>query len=148
MERFSGKPYINIVKQQIRKEGLVLKTVINTVLAPQAIGPYCQAVKANGFLFLSGQIPLDPFTGQIVYGGIETQTSQVMNNIKAILDSEGLSFHNVVKTTVFIKDLNDFAKMNKIYGDYFGEEPPARSCVEVSRLPKDVLVEVEVIAVY
>ena len=125
-----------------------MKTVINTDRAPQAIGPYSQAIKANGFLFLSGQIPLDPISGQIVYGGTATQAYQVLNNIKAILEKEGLTFANAVKTTVFLKDINDFADVNKVYAEYFTEEPPARSCVEVARLPRDVQIEIEVIATY
>lgn len=125
-----------------------MKTIINTNLAPAAIGPYSQAVKVNGFLFVSGQIPIDPITGQIVYGGIETQTYQVMNNLKAILEQEGLSFASVVKTSVFLSNMNDFAKMNKIYGEFFTSEPPARACVEVSRLPRDVNVEIELVAAY
>ncbi len=125
-----------------------MKTVINTDRAPQAIGPYSQAIKANGFLFLSGQIPLDPISGQIVYGGTVMQTYQVLNNIKVILEKEGLTFANAVKTTVFLKDISDFADVNKVYAEYFMEEPPARSCVEVARLPRDVQIEIEVIAAY
>ncbi|SFL31143.1 RidA family protein [Pelosinus propionicus] len=124
-----------------------MKTVVNTDFAPQAIGPYSQAIKANGFLFVSGQIPLDPLTGQIVYGGIESQTYQVLNNLKAILEKEGLLFEHVVKTSVFLKDMEDFAAMNKVYAEYFKTEPPARACVQVARLPRDVSVEIEVIAV-
>jgi len=125
-----------------------MKAVIATDKAPQAIGPYSQAIRANGFLFVSGQIPLDPFTGQIVYGGIGMQTMQVFANLKAILEKERLTFANVVKATVFLADMNDFAEVNKLYGGYFTEDPPARACVEVSRLPRDVSVEIEVIAVY
>lgn len=125
-----------------------MKTVVSTDGAPQAIGPYSQAIKANGFLFLSGQIPLDSITGEIVSGGIEVQTAQVLNNIRAVLAQEGLTFENVVKATVFLKDMNDFATMNRIYGQYFATEPPARSAVQVARLPRDVSVEIEVIAAY
>ena len=125
-----------------------MKTVINTNGAPQAIGPYSQAIKANGFLFISGQIPLDPVSGQIVYGGVELETYQVLNNLKAILAHEGLTFENVVKTTVFLKDLEDFNTVNRVYSQYFTEEPPARACVQVAKLPKDVSVEIEAIAVY
>lgn len=125
-----------------------MKTLVNTDRAPQAIGPYSQAVKANGFLFVSGQIPLDPVTGQIVYGGIESQTHQVLTNLKAILEHEGLSFDHVVKAGVFLQDMNDFAYMNKIYGEYFTNPYPARACVQVARLPRDVSVEIEIIAVY
>lgn len=125
-----------------------MKTIIATSQAPQAIGPYSQAVKANGFLFASGQIPLDPVTGQMVYGGIAMQTRQVLANIKAILDKEGLTFANVVKATVFLQNMEDFAEFNKVYAEYFPAEPPARSTFQVARLPKDAGVEIEVIAVY
>ncbi|MEL7634161.1 MULTISPECIES: RidA family protein [Sporomusa] len=125
-----------------------MKTVISSDRAPQAIGPYSQAIKANGFLFVSGQIPLDPTTGQIVYGGIESQTYQVIANLRAILEKEGLTFANVVKTTVFLKDMEDFTVMNKVYAQAFADEPPARACVQVARLPRDVSVEIELIAVY
>ena len=125
-----------------------MKTVISTHEAPQAIGPYSQAIKANGFLFISGQIPLDPMTGEVVYGGIEMQTRQVLNNLKGILSKEGLSFANAVKTTVFLQDMNDFAAMNKIYAEYFETEPPARSTIQVAKLPRNVAVEIEMIAAY
>jgi len=125
-----------------------MKTIINTNGAPQAIGPYSQAIKANGFLFISGQIPLDPVSGQIVYGGVELQTYQVLNNLKAILAHEGLTFDNVVKTSVFLDDMEDFAVVNKVYAQYFTNEPPARACVQVARLPRDVSVEIEAIAAY
>lgn len=125
-----------------------MKTVISTSGAPGAIGPYSQAIKANGFLFVSGQIPLDPMTGQIVYGGIEQQTYQVLNNLKAILAHEGLTCDHVVKTSVFLKDLGDFDLVNKVYAQYFINEPPARACVQVAKLPRDVSVEIELIAVY
>ena len=125
-----------------------MKTVVSSDRAPQAIGPYSQAIKANGFLFISGQIPLDPVTGQIVYGGIENQTHQVLANLRAILERESLTFANVVKTSVFLKDMDDFALMNNVYSQYFIEEPPARACVQVAKLPRDVSVEIELIAVY
>lgn len=125
-----------------------MKTIVATNQAPQAIGPYSQAVKANGFLFLSGQIPLDPVTGQMVYGGIAVQTSQVLTNIKAVLAAEGLTMANVVKTTVFLQSMDDFAAMNKVYGEFFPSEPPARSTIQVGRLPKDAGVEIEAVAVY
>lgn len=124
------------------------KTIISTNEAPQAIGPYSQAVKANGFLFISGQIPIDPVTGEIVYGGAASQTHQVCANLKAILGVEGLSFDHVVKTTVFLSDMNDFHAMNEVYAQYFGKQPPARACVQVGKLPRDVSVEIEVIAAY
>ena len=125
-----------------------MKAVVSSDRAPQAIGPYSQAVKANGFLFASGQIPLDPITGQIVYGGIENQTHQVFANLRAILEKENLTFANVVKTTVFLKDMDDFTVMNKVYSQYFTDEPPARACVQVAKLPRDVSVEIELIAAY
>ncbi|MEN6413291.1 MAG: RidA family protein [Veillonellales bacterium] len=125
-----------------------MKTVVCSGQAPQAIGPYSQAIKANGFLFISGQIPLDSVSGQTVYGGIEPQTYEVLNNLRAILEQEKLTFSDVVKTTVFLQDMNDFAVMNKIYGQYFTQEHPARACVQVDRLPRNVLVEMELIAVY
>jgi len=125
-----------------------MKTIVATDQAPQAIGPYSQAVKANGFLFLSGQIPLDPVTGQLVYGGVAMQTRQSLVNIKAVLAKEGLTLENVVKTTVFLHDMNDFAAMNTVYAEFFPAEPPARSTVQVARLPKDAAVEIEVVAVY
>lgn len=125
-----------------------MKTVVNTIMAPQAIGPYSQAIKANGFLFVSGQIPLDPVSGQLAYGGIEVQTHQVLKNLGAILDQAGLTFADVVKTTVFIQDMNDFGQVNQVYAEYFKSEPPARACVQVARLPRDVGVEIELIAAY
>lgn len=119
---------------------------IQTDHAPKAIGPYSQAITANGFVFASGQIALDPKSMQIVEGGIIEQTERVMNNLKAVLEAAGSSFDRVVKTTVFLIDMNDFAEMNKVYGLFFGEVPPARSTVEVSRLPRGVRVEIDVIA--
>lgn len=120
-------------------------TVINTDKAPAAIGPYSQAIRLGGLLFTSGQIPLDA-SGQLVEGGIEEQTHQVFRNLEAVLEAAGASFSDVVKATVFMKDMNQFATVNGIYASYFGEHKPARSAVEVARLPKDVLVEIEVIA--
>ena len=122
-----------------------MKQVISTDKAPSAIGPYSQAIKANGFLFASGQIPVNPETGEIPEG-IEAQTEQSLKNVKAILEAEGLTPADVVKTTVFIQDMADFAKVNEIYAKYFTENPPARSCVEVAKLPKAVLIEIEIIA--
>ena len=119
---------------------------IHTEQAPAAIGPYSQAVKAGGFLYLSGQIPLDPQTMAVVPGCVACQTEQALKNMSAVLESQGLTTDDVVKTTVFIKDMNDFGLVNGIYAEYFTEPYPARSCVEVARLPKDVLVECEVIA--
>lgn len=125
----------------------MFKKVIAAAGAPKAIGPYSQAVKAGRFLFLSGQLPLDPETGNISGDGIETQTRQVIENIKSILASAGASLSDVVKTTVFLKDIGHFPEMNQVYQQYFATDAPARSCVEVSRLPKDVLIEIESIAI-
>lgn len=125
-----------------------MKTVISTPSAPAAIGPYSQAIKANGFLFLSGQIPLEPESGQIQAVDAVAQTKQVMANIEAILVSQGLTFADVVKTTIFLTDLVDFTRVNDAYGAYFKEEPPARSTVQVAALPKGAKVEIEVVAVY
>lgn len=122
------------------------KKVISTEKAPAAIGPYSQAIQIGKLLYTSGQIPIEPNSGQIVAGGIEGQAKQVFANLQAILEAAGADFADVVKTTVFIKDMNDFAKLNQIYALYFCEPFPARSCIEVARLPKDVLVEIEVIA--
>lgn len=119
---------------------------ISTDKAPAAIGPYSQAVIANGMLFTSGQIPLDPASGQVVEGGIKEQAHQVMKNLKALLDEAGTAFENVVKTTCFLADMGDFTAFNEVYSTYFTEKP-ARSCVAVKDLPKGVLVEVELIAV-
>jgi 2-iminobutanoate/2-iminopropanoate deaminase len=120
--------------------------VVATKQAPQAIGPYSQAIKAGGFLFSSGQIAIDPSTGQVIEGDVAAQTERVMKNLAAILQAAGLGLKNVVKTTVFLKSMGDFATMNEVYGRNFGEHRPARSTVEVARLPKDVLVEIDVIA--
>ena len=125
---------------------LTMKEIISTSNAPAAIGPYSQAVKAGNLLFISGQIPLDPATGTVVEGDVTVQATRVLENVKAILTEAGATFDNVVKTTVFLKDMNDFAAMNAVYGQYYAENCPARSAVEVGRLPKDVLVEIETIA--
>ncbi len=122
------------------------KRIVRTDAAPAAIGPYSQAVVANGFVFAAGQVPLDPNTGQIVSGDIRAQTKRVMENLKAVLAASGSSFDKVVKTTVFLRDLNDFGTMNEIYGEYFQESPPARSTVQVAKLPREAAVEIEVVA--
>lgn len=123
------------------------KQVITTAKAPGAIGPYSQGVIANrALVFTAGQIALDPATGQLVDGGIAVQTRRVLENLKAIVEAGGSDLSRVVKTTVFMKDLSEFAAMNEVYAEYFGEYPPARSTVEVSRLPKDVRVEIEAVA--
>lgn len=123
-----------------------MKTVIKTNQAPQAIGPYSQAIMLNDFLFASGQIAIDPSTNEMVEGNIEVQTHRVMKNIQNILAACDMDFSNVVKTTIFLTDLKNFGLVNDIYGKYFTQEPPARSCVEVSSLPKGALIEIEVIA--
>jgi 2-iminobutanoate/2-iminopropanoate deaminase len=123
-----------------------VKEIIKTELAPNAIGPYSQAVRANGFVFCSGQIPLDPQTGQFVEGGIRAQTEQVLRNLMAVLEAAGTSLDRVVKTTVFLSNLNDFGAMNEVYARFFDENCPARSTVEASRLPRDARVEIEAIA--
>lgn len=125
-----------------------MKKIISTDNAPKAIGPYSQAVEAGGFLFLSGQIPIVPATGEIVVGDVAIQTEQVLKNIEAVLVASGLSFEDVVKTTVFITDMNDFATINAVYAKAFTVNPPSRSCVQVARLPKDVQVEIETIAAF
>ena len=119
---------------------------IATDNAPAALGPYSQAIRANGMIYCSGQIPINPATGTIEAKTIEAQTAQSITNLKNVLAAAGSSLAKVVKTTVFIKDMNDFAALNKVYAELFGDTKPARSCVEVARLPKDVLVEIECIA--
>ena len=123
-----------------------MKEIISTTNAPAAIGPYSQAVKAGNRLFVSGQVPLDPATGAPVEATIQAQTTQSLNNLKAILAQAGATMDNVVKTTVFLKDMEDFAEMNRIYQTFFAADCPARSAVQVAKLPKDVLVEIEAIA--
>ncbi len=123
-----------------------MKEIISTPNAPAAIGPYSQAVRWNGLVYCSGQIPLDPATGQLVEGGIEEQTVRVLENLRAVLEAAGASFETVLKTTIFVKDLGDFAKVNEIYGRYFAVNPPARATVEAARLPRDVRVEIEAVA--
>jgi 2-iminobutanoate/2-iminopropanoate deaminase len=123
-----------------------MREVVSTKDAPQAIGPYSQAIKANGFVFTSGQIAIDPATQQVVAGDVGAQTDRVLRNVSAILEAAGSGLGKVVRSTVFLKDMNDFSAMNQVYGKYFNAAPPARSTVEVARLPKDVLVEIDVIA--
>jgi 2-iminobutanoate/2-iminopropanoate deaminase len=124
-----------------------MKQIINTEQAPKAIGPYSQAVKGNGFLFVSGQLPVDKDSGEIVSGGIEAQTRQSLEHIRVILGAAESSLAHVVKTTVYLKDMNDFAAMNGVYATYFTKDCPARACIQVARLPKDAMVEIEVVAV-
>jgi 2-iminobutanoate/2-iminopropanoate deaminase len=123
-----------------------MKDIVTTDRGPKPIGPYSQGVKANGMLYLSGQVALDPKTNEMLIGGIRQQTERVLENIKGILEAAGSNLHHVIKTTVFLKDMNDFPQMNEVYGRYFPAAPPARSTVQVARLPKDALVEIEVIA--
>ena len=122
------------------------RVVVRTEAAPRAVGPYSQAVWAGDLLFCAGQIPLDPATGQMVTGGVVAQTQRVLENVQAVLASQGLTLANVVKTTVFLSDMELFGAMNEVYGKYFPLDPPARSTVEVARLPKEALVEIEVVA--
>jgi 2-iminobutanoate/2-iminopropanoate deaminase len=124
----------------------VEKKVVQTEEAPKAIGPYSQAIQAGNFLFLSGQIPLDPKTGELVKGDIRKQTQRVLENIKGVLESQGLGMDNVVKATIFLKDIGNFNQVNEVYGTYFPSSPPARSTVEVSKLPRDADIEIEVVA--
>ena len=123
-----------------------MRDVIITKEAPQAIGPYSQAIRANGFVFTSGLIAIDPVTQQLITGDVAAQTDRVLKNLSAILTAAGSGLDRVVRTTVFLKNMSDFADMNQVYGRYFTYNPPARSTVEVARLPKDVLVEIDVIA--
>lgn len=123
-----------------------MRDVISTAEAPKAIGPYSQAIKANGLIFVSGQIAVDPVTNTLVTGDVALQTERVLKNLRGILSAAGSSLDRVVRSTVFLKNMNDFAAMNQVYGSYFPSAPPARSTVEVARLPKEVLVEIDVIA--
>jgi 2-iminobutanoate/2-iminopropanoate deaminase len=124
----------------------VEKEIILSKKAPAAVGPYSPALKVGNLIFASGQIPIDPKTGKMIEGDIEAKTRMVLENLKAVLGPYSISLENVVKTTIFLKDMNNFSRVNKVYGEYFKEEFPARSCVEVSRLPKDAEIEIEVIA--
>ncbi len=124
-----------------------MREVIATNDAPKAIGPYSQAIKANGFVFVSGQIPLDPATQELIHGDVAAQTERVLQNLSGILKAAGSSMQQVVRCGVFLKSMSDFAEMNEVYSRHFTQNPPARSTVEVARLPKDVLVEIDVIAV-
>ena len=124
-----------------------MKKIISTTDAPVAVGPYSQAVRAGSTVYCAGQIPLDPKSGQIVSGGIDAQTRRVLDNITAVLKAEGLTFDNIVKTTIFLTNLADFQTVNEIYASYFNQQPPARSTVQVPALPKGANIEIEVIAV-
>ena len=122
------------------------KKVVQSEAAPKALGPYSQAIVAGGMVYCAGQIPLDPATGQVVPGGIAEQTHQVLKNLRAVLRAAGSDLDRAVKTTVFLKSMDSFAAMNEVYGTYFGDQAPARSTIEVARLPRDVMVEIEVVA--
>ena len=136
------------LKKFYRKKGSSnMKNIISTDKAPAAIGPYSQAIEVNNIVFTSGVIPINPATGELVIGTIEEQAEQAIGNLAALLKESGVAMENVVKTTVFIKDMNDFAKVNEVYAKYFTSQFPARSCVEVARLPKDVLIEIEAIGI-
>lgn len=124
-----------------------MKEVISTDKGPKAIGPYSQAIKAGGFVFTAGQVAFDPATGQLVEGDVARQTARVLDNLKAIIEAAGSSLDRAVKTTVYLKDINDFTAMNEVYARYFPKNPPARSTVEAARLPRDVRVEIDLIAV-
>jgi len=124
----------------------VEKEVIISKKAPAAIGPYSPALKVGNLIFASGQLPIDPKTGKMIEGDIEAQTQMALENLKAVLEPYSVSLENVVKTTIFLRDMNNFARVNKVYGEYFKEKFPARSCIEVSRLPKDADIEIEAIA--
>jgi len=130
-----------------QKRSQTMKKAIKTERAPKAIGPYSQAIATNGMIFASGQIPIDPATGELNTGSIEDQTRLVLNNLKAVLDEGGCTFDDVVKCTVFLEDMNDFSRMNAVYAEFFNPPYPARAAVQVARLPKDVKVEIEAIAV-
>ena len=123
-----------------------VKAIISTDGAPRAIGPYSQAIRAGDLVFASGQIPIDPVTGEFVAGGIAEQTEQVLRNLTAVFEAAGVTMKQVVKTTVFLVDMDDFAAMNEVYGRFFGSEPPARATVQAARLPRDARVEIEAIA--
>jgi 2-iminobutanoate/2-iminopropanoate deaminase len=123
-----------------------MKDIVSTDQAPKAIGPYSQAIRANGFVFISGQVAIDPATQQVIVGDVSAQTDRVLRNLSAILSAAGTDLSKVVRSTVFLKNMNDFAAMNEVYGRYFTTQPPARSTVEVARLPKDVLIEIDIIA--
>ncbi|ELU41153.1 endoribonuclease l-PSP domain-containing protein [Rhizoctonia solani AG-1 IA] len=139
--RAFGRPSLFTLTRRLARPPIVTSTD-----APSAIGPYSQAIKAGGFVFASGCIPLVPSTMQVVEGGIEQQTAQALANLKAVVTASGSDLNKIVKTTVFLKDMNDFVAMNQVYAEFFGSHKPARSAVEVARLPKDVLVEIECVA--
>jgi 2-iminobutanoate/2-iminopropanoate deaminase len=124
------------------------KQVISTSAAPSAIGPYSQAIRAGQFVFVSGQVPFNPSTGELVTGSIEEETTQVMENVKAVLDAAGLTMADIVKTSIFLTDLGNFAQVNEVYGSYFTDDPPARATIQVAALPRGARVEVEAVAMF
>lgn len=132
---------------KVLREVFMSKKIIKTTDAPQAIGPYSQAVEAGGFVFVSGQIPIDPKSGNVVQADIKAQTRLIMENAGAILKAAGAAYSSVVKTTIYLKSMSDFGAVNEVYGGYFTADPPARATVEVARLPKDVAIEIDFIAV-
>jgi 2-iminobutanoate/2-iminopropanoate deaminase len=136
----------NLFASLKNEAGSTVKRIIKTSEAPQAIGPYSQAVAAGGFVFVSGQIPIDPATGEFVPGGTAEQTERVLRNVSKVLEAAGTGLERVVRTTVFLADMSDFAAMNEVYARFFGAEPPARSTVQAARLPRDARVEIDVIA--
>ena len=133
---------------ELRGDEKMKKRVVQTEKAPKAIGPYSQGIQAGNFLFLSGQIPLDPASGELVKGDIREQARRVLENLKGVLESQKLGMEDVVKVTIFLKDMGNFSQVNEVYGVYFPSSPPARSTVEVARLPRDVDIEIEAIAVF
>lgn len=137
----------NNINNEFRKEREIMKDIIKTDKAPAAIGPYSQAVEVNGMVYTSGVIPVDPATGEIAGSTAEEQAEQVFSNLKNLIEASGTTMENIVKTVVFLKDMEDFAAVNGVYAKYFPQPYPARSCVEVARLPKDVMLEVEAVAV-
>ena len=147
VEKSPPMMYNNIYLCTMNAGGVNMKTIVSTPKAPAAIGPYSQAVRSGGMIYTSGMIPVDPATGQIVAGGVEAQARQALMNLKALIEASGSTMDRVVKTTVFIKDMNDFGRINEVYAGFFPEGAyPSRSCVEVARLPQDVLLELEAVA--
>ncbi len=138
--------HLNSAEAKLEEGEKMKKRIVQTEKAPKAIGPYSQAIQAGNFLFLSGQIPLDPKTGELVKGDIGQQTRQVLESIKKVLKSQNLGMENVVKVTIFLKDIEDFNQVNEVYRIYFPSSPPARSTVEVARLPRDASIEIEAVA--
>ncbi|KAG0200389.1 hypothetical protein BGX28_006534 [Mortierella sp. GBA30] len=143
---FTAVNRLSAIKSQLRSMSTTVNKIVHTASAPAAIGPYSQAITANGFVFCSGSLPVNPANGEVVPGGVKEQAEQVLTNMGEVLKASNSSFSQIVKSTVFVKDMNDFVAVNEVYGRRLGGALPARSCVEVARLPKDVLVEIECIA--